>query len=174
MNNLDGILGNVDTSSVHEDTSTEYTSWTDTWMQVCKIISKRSKDPIKKVGALIVDKDNKIISYGYNGMPRVMDGVNNDTIYPWTRENEDPNFNKKSYEIHAELNAILNANQSLKDCTLYVTSACCNECCKAIVQSGIKEVVYIPDDPYNLTFHSIGRDMLRNADIRRNEYTEKI
>lgn len=98
----------------------------------------RSKDPNTQVGACIVSEDNKILSVGYNGMPI---GCDDDTM-PWGREGE---FLETKYPFvaHAELNAILNRpTVSLKNARIYVSLFPCNECAKAIIQSGIKEVVY--------------------------------
>lgn len=167
-NNLDGILGNIDVSIVEEDTDTEYISWDETWMEICKTIAKRSKDPVRKIGALIVNDDHKIVSLGYNGMPNVIEGLDNDKIYPWTKHQDNFEDNKFAYVVHAELNAILNAGQSVKGCTLYVNYNCCNECCKAIVQAGIKKVIYMnkKDKP----IYNIGRRILKNAGIQVIEY----
>lgn len=170
-NDLDGILGNVDTSNVSEDLTTEYISWDQTWMDICQDISKRSKDPVRKIGAVIINDDHRIVSIGYNGMPNVIEGLDNDEIYPWSKHNNREEDNKYAYVVHAEANAIYNAaslGQSVKGCTLYVTYNCCNECCKAIVQSGIKKVVYMnkKDKP----MYNIGRKILKNAGIQVIEY----
>ena len=167
-NNYDGILGRIDTSNIEEDITTHYISWDQTWMEICKIIAKRSKDPVRKVGAIIVNDDHKIVSLGYNGMPNVIEGLNNDEIYPWSKGNDDPKDTKYPYVVHAELNAILNAAQSVKGCTLYVNYNCCNECCKAIVQSGIKKVVYM--NKRNKDIYNIGMRILMNAGIEVIEY----
>ena len=164
--NYDGILGMVDTSDVEEDISTEYISWDQTWMEICQVIAKRSKDPKRKIGALIVNEDNRIISIGYNGMPKTKEGIDNDKVYPWTKVGKSIEDTKYAYVVHAELNAILNAasnGQSVKGCTLYVTYNCCNECCKAIIQSGIKKVVYMYSK--DKAIYNIGREMLNNAGI---------
>lgn len=103
----------------------------------------RSKDPNTQVGACIVSKDNKILSMGYNGLPR---GCSDDE-FPWCREG-DPLDNKYIYTAHSELNAILNyRGGSLENAKLYVTLFPCNECAKAIIQAGITTVVY-DDDKY--------------------------
>ena len=169
-NNMDGILGYVDTSDVHnqEEADLNHISWDETWIEICKVISKRSKDPKRKIGALIVNDDHKIVSLGYNGMPNVMEGLKNDEVYPWGKKDLKIENTKYPYVVHAELNAILNANQSVKGCTLYVTYNCCNECCKAIVQSGIKRVVYINKKDKDI--YNIGRKILKNAGIEVIEY----
>lgn len=167
-NNYDGILGNVDTSRIKEDTTTDYISWDQTWMEICMIIAQRSKDPKRKIGALIVNDDHKIVSLGYNGMPHVMEGLDNDEVYPWGKSSNNIEDTKFPYVVHAELNAILNANQSVKGCTLYVTYNCCNECCKAIVQSGIKKVVYMSHKDKDI--YNIGRKILKYAGVIVQEY----
>ena len=109
-------------------------------MALAKISAKRSKDPNTQVGACIVDEDNRVVSIGYNGFPKGCD----DNIYPWGRDGEFLET-KYPYVVHAELNAILNSNKSLKNTSIYVTLFPCNECCKAIIQSGIKKVYYESD-----------------------------
>lgn len=108
-------------------------------MGIAKLSAMRSKDPRTQVGACIVDGDDRILSMGYNGMPRGCD----DKDFPWDREAEDILDTKYPYVVHAELNAILNYRRgTLQGSTLYVTLFPCNECAKAIIQAGIKKVVY--------------------------------
>ncbi len=119
----------------------DYLSWDEYFMGVAMLAAMRSKDPGTQVGACIVDSNNKILSIGYNGMPT---GCNDDCM-PWEREGE-PLHTKYLYVCHAELNAILNYNGgSLEGAKLYGTLFPCNECCKAIIQSGIKEIIYMSD-----------------------------
>lgn len=120
--------------------NTNYISWDTYFMGVAILASMRSKDPNTRVGACIVDNDNKIISTGYNGFPNGCD----DDIYPWARNGKMLDV-KYTYVVHAELNAILNAKEQLKDKKIYVSLFPCNECAKAIIQSGIKEVIYLSD-----------------------------
>jgi len=116
-------------------------------MGIAVFSAERSKDPNTRVGACIVNDDLKIVAVGYNGMPS---GCNDDDM-PWEREAESPLDTKYPYVCHAELNAILNSGAvSLKGCTLYVTLFPCNECAKAIIQSGIKKVIYY-DNKYQGT-----------------------
>ncbi len=120
---------------------TDYISWDEYFMGVAVLSSKRSKDPNTQVGACIVNPENKIVGVGYNGFPI---GCSDDTL-PWNRKGSFIDT-KYPYICHAELNAILNSNNaSLKNCTIYVALFPCNECAKAIIQSGIKEVVYLSD-----------------------------
>ena len=119
----------------------DYITWDQYFMGIALLSAERSKDNNTQVGACIVDKNNKILSVGYNGMPT---GCNDDEM-PWDREGEFLNT-KYAFVCHAELNAILNYNGgSLEGATLYVTLFPCNECAKAIIQKGIKEVVYVSD-----------------------------
>ena len=113
-------------------------NWDEYFMGIADLSALRSKDPNTKVGACIVDQDHKVVSIGYNGMPRNCD----EDQLSWNKgEGLD---SKYLYVCHAEFNAILNTrnNAALKGCTLYVTLFPCNECSKAIIQTGIKEVVY--------------------------------
>ncbi|MBQ6675035.1 MAG: dCMP deaminase family protein [Ruminococcus sp.] len=116
----------------------DYLSWDEYFMGLSLFSAMRSKDPNTQVGACIVSEDNKILSVGYNGMPI---GCDDDTM-PWEREGEFLDT-KYPFVAHAELNAILNRpTVSLKNARIYVSLFPCNECAKAIIQSGIKEVVY--------------------------------
>lgn len=131
------IESKVNMNKFTKNKEDKYISWDSYFMGVAKMISMRSKDPSCKVGACIV-RDNKILSTGYNGFPRGL----SDKDYPWTKGSEKETENKYFYVVHAELNAILNSNNNVSNSTLYVTKFPCNECCKAIIQSGIKSVIY--------------------------------
>ena len=118
---------------------TDYISWDEYFMGIAILSAQRSKDSNTQVGACIVNEEKKIVSVGYNGMPTGCD----DDLMPWEREGESSLDTKYPFVCHAELNAILNSSISrLKNCTLYVTLFPCNECAKAIIQAGIKRVVY--------------------------------
>ncbi|MCC8169867.1 MAG: dCMP deaminase family protein [Oscillospiraceae bacterium] len=120
----------------------DYISWDEYFMGIALLSAQRSKDSNTQVGACIVNQENKILSLGYNGMPIGCD----DDEMPWEREAENPIDTKYMYVCHAELNAILNRSSgSLDGAKLYVTLFPCNECAKAIIQSGIREVVYMSD-----------------------------
>ena len=115
-------------------------SWEEYFRELVILTSQRSKDPVTKVGACIIDSENRIIGIGYNGFPRGID----DSKFPWTKESNDVSKTKYGYVIHAEVNAILNCNKSnLSGMTLYTTNFPCHECSKLIVQSGIRFVNYI-------------------------------
>lgn len=122
----------------------DYISWDEYFMGIAKLSAMRSKDPSTQVGACIVNKKNRVLSIGYNGLPTGCD----DDEYPWERNEKDPLDNKYPYVVHAEMNAILNNRSgSLEGATIYVTLYPCNECAKAIIQSGIDVVIYA-DDKY--------------------------
>lgn len=139
----------------------DYISWDEYFMGVALLSAERSKDPSTQVGACIVDEDKNIVGTGYNGAPRGID----DNDFPWAREG-DFMETKYAYVCHAELNAILNSTkESLKNCTIYVALAPCNECAKAIIQSGIKKVVYSSDKYSDVPAFIAGRKLLEMAGI---------
>lgn len=118
----------------------DYLSWDEYFMGIAALSALRSKDPSTQVGACIVDGDRRILSMGYNGMPRCC----SDDEFPWDKQ--EGLASKYLYVCHAELNAILNCHSgSVKGCTVYTTLFPCNECAKAIIQSGIAEVIYKED-----------------------------
>ena len=128
------------------DKRTDYLSWDEYFMSVAMLSAMRSKDPNTQVGACIVSKDNRILSCGYNGAPNGFDDDN----FPWKREGN-PLNTKYMYVCHAVLNAILNyrgIGSNLEGAKIYVSRFPCNECAKAIIQSGIKTVIY-KSDKYN-------------------------
>ncbi len=120
-----------------------YLTWDEYFMAIAKLSAMRSKDPSTQVGACIVDKNNRILSIGYNGAPN---GYSDD-IFPWDREGNELET-KYPYVVHAERNAILNYRGSRKDfegAKIYVDLFPCNECAKEIIQAGISEVIYLSD-----------------------------
>ena len=120
----------------------DYINWDEYFMGVAQLAAKRSKDPSTQVGACIVSQDNKILSIGYNGFPI---GCSDDE-FPWEKTDTTPDHNKYLYSTHSELNAILNyRGGSLEGTKLYVTLFPCNECAKAIIQSGIRTLIYDSD-----------------------------
>ena len=117
----------------------DYINWDEYFMGVALLAANRSKDPNTQVGACIVDNDNRILSTGYNGFPQ---GCSDDD-FPWNRD-ESVGETKYQFVVHAELNAVLNARgKTLAGAKLYVGLFPCNECAKAIIQSGIKEVIFL-------------------------------
>ena len=143
----------------------DYISWDEYFMGVAKLAAMRSKDPNTQVGACIVDSNNIILSTGYNGFPY---GCSDDD-YPWEREGEETKYN---YVVHAELNAILNARgKNLKGAKLYVDLFPCNECAKAIIQSGIAEVVYLYDKYAGTAATIASKKMLTSAGVKLTQFT---
>ena len=139
---------------------TDYISWDEYFMGVAMLAARRSKDPSTQVGACIVSPDNIIISTGYNGMPK---GCSDDE-FPWDREGEETKY---PYVVHAELNAILNANgRDLRGSRIYVALFPCNECAKAIIQSGVKEVVYLSDKYLGTKENIASKRMLDAAGVK--------
>ena len=144
----------------------DYISWDEYFMGVAILSGRRSKDPNTQVGCCIVSADNKILSMGYNGLPR---GCSDDE-FPWEREG-DPLENKYFYTTHSELNAILNyRGGSLDGATMYVTLFPCNECAKAIIQSGIRRLVYDSNKYDGTPAVTASKRMLRAAGVELVQY----
>lgn len=141
----------------------DYLDWDQYFMGIARLSALRSKDPSTQVGACIVNNEKKIIGIGYNGLPIGID----DDHFPWGKEGEFLDT-KYPYVCHAELNAILNSTKNLQGATIYVTLFPCNECTKAIIQSGIKNLVYISDKYKDLEMTVASKRMLDGAGI---EYT---
>lgn len=138
-----------------------YISWDDYFMGVALLSAKRSKDPATQVGACIVNQKNKIVGAGYNGLPA---GCNDDE-FPW---NKTGGFleTKYPYVCHAELNAILNnIGIDLHGCRIYTALFPCNECAKAIIQSGIVEVIYLSDKYAGIENFVASKRMLDKAGV---------
>lgn len=145
----------------------EYISWDEYFMGVAILASQRSKDPSTQVGACIVNDDNRIMSVGYNGFPRGC----SDNEYPWDRSGSKGSETKYPYVCHAELNAILNAGgNSLRGCRIYVALFPCNECAKAIIQSGISEVIYISDKYAGDDLVQASKRMLNSAGVKLTQF----
>ena len=145
-------------------------SWDEYFMGMAVLSALRSKDPNTKVGAVIVSPDNKVISIGYNGMPRQL----NEDELSWNKgEGLD---SKYLYVCHAEFNAILNTQVggTLKGATLYVTLFPCNECAKAVIQTGIKEVVYLDNKYEHTTETQASLKMLKLAGVTIRHYEGRI
>lgn len=135
-------------------------------MGIASLSAMRSKDPNTKVGACIVDENHKVVSIGYNGMPIGCD----ESKLSWNKgEGLD---SKYLYVCHAEFNAILNTRNgsALKGCTLYVTLFPCNECTKAIIQTGIKEIVYSCNKYKDEINTQASLKMLQLAGVKIREY----
>ena len=140
-----------------------YISWDEFFMGAAMLCAKRSKDPNTQVGACIVNSENRIVSVGYNGFPA---GCDDDT-FPWERSAEDRYNTKYLYVCHAELNAILNARgTNLTGNRLYVALFPCNECAKAIIQSGITEVIYLSNKYKDTPEPRASKRMLEAAGVK--------
>ena len=135
-------------------------TWDEYFMGLAHLSALRSKDPNTQVGAAIVDENHRVVSVGYNGFPT---GVSDDE-FPWSREG-DVLTSKYAFVVHAELNAILNSQRSVRGCTIYVSLFPCNECAKAIIQSGIKKIVYESDKYNGVDTHSASKRMLKAAGV---------
>lgn len=144
----------------------DYISWDEYFMGISILSAQRSKDGNTQVGACIVSPENKILSVGYNGMPI---GCNDDEM-PWGREGE-PLDTKYPFVCHAELNAILNRSTgSLQNARIYVSLFPCNECAKAIIQSGIKEVIYWEDKYADTDGVKASKKMFQMAGVKMTQY----
>ena len=135
-------------------------SWDEYFMGLAHLSALRSKDPNTQVGAAIVDENMRVVSVGYNGFPK---GCSDDT-FPWEREGGMMDT-KYAYVVHAELNAILNSPRPVSGCTLYVSLFPCNECAKAIIQSGICRVVYESDKYADSDATRVSKAMLEAAGV---------
>ncbi len=149
-----------------QDKRNDYISWSEYFMGIAHLSGMRSKDPSTQVGACIVSNENKILSVGYNGFPT---GCSDDE-FPWGREGDELET-KYPYVTHGEMNAILNyRGGSLEGTKLYVSLFPCNECTKAIIQAGIKKIVY-DSDKYALSPSTIAsKKMLEAAGVSYEQY----
>lgn len=102
-------------------------------VDMAKHVSKLSKDPSTKVGAVIFDEKRRLVSAGYNGFAR---GVQDSPARLHDRDT------KLKLTLHAEKNAILFATAPLNGCTLVVTHPCCAQCAAQTIQAGIKHVIW--------------------------------
>ncbi len=144
-------------------------SWETYFMGIAHLSALRSKDPNTQVGAVIVDQEHKVVSIGYNGFPK---GCSDDE-YPW--ENEGSSLETKYvYVVHAELNAILNSPRTVKGCSIYVSLFPCHECAKAIIQSGIQEIVYESDKYASSESVLASKRMLESAGVKMVQLTKKV
>lgn len=140
------------------DKRKDYINWDEYFMGIAYLSAMRSKDPNTQVGACIVSSENKIMSMGYNGFPNGC----SDEEFPWGKSEDEIN-SKYLYSTHGELNAILNyRGGSLEGSKMYVTLFPCNECAKAIIQAGIRQVVY-DSDKYDGTLAVIASKRMLNA-----------
>lgn len=145
-----------------------YITWDEYFMGIAELSAQRSKDPNTQVGACIVDEHFHIISLGYNGAPT---GYADDLI-PWNIREGNPFLTKYVYVCHSEMNAILNSPISVHGMTLYVTLFPCHDCAKAIVQAGIKEIVY-KEDKYDGTESNVtAKQILDTCHVKYRKYEQ--
>lgn len=135
-------------------------TWDEYFMGLAHLSALRSKDPNTQVGAAIVDENHRVVSVGYNGFPT---GVSDDE-FPWDRSGGVLD-SKYAFVVHAELNAILNSQRSVRGCTIYVSLFPCNECAKAIIQSGIRRIVYESDKYNGVDTNIASKRMLKAAGV---------
>jgi dCMP deaminase len=148
----------------------DYISWDEYFMGVALLSAKRSKDPSTQVGACIVNDKNKIVGAGYNGLPI---GCNDDE-FPWEKQGDFLDT-KYPYICHAELNAILNnIGMDLRNCKIYTALFPCNECSKAIIQSGITEVIYLSDKYAETEVSRASKLMLDKSGIKYRKVESSI
>lgn len=152
----------------------DYLSWDEYFMLLAKLSAARSKDPSTKVGTVIVREDNRILSIGYNGAPNGFEDEN----FPWEKEGEELET-KYPYVCHAELNAVLNYHGSRNDllgAKIYVSLFPCNECAKIIIQSGIKEVVYLSNKYQDTNNNKASLRLFKECGviIRKLEFVDKL
>ncbi len=134
-------------------------------MRMAHVIAERSKDPNTQAGAVIANRSHVVVGLGYNGWPR---GIDDDAL-PWERKGELVDT-KYAYVVHAEENAIYNANANTQDCVIYTTLFPCNECAKTIIQNGIREVIYESDKYHDEPVWVASRKLFDLAGVRYRQY----
>jgi len=136
--------------------------WDKNFLELAKTVSTFSKDPSTKVGAVIVDNDNRVISIGYNGFPK---GIRDDNRL----DNRDLKYDMV---VHAEANALLFANAPVKGCTIYTWPfQPCSRCASLIIQAGIQRVVSIENEETRwVSNFQLAHDMLTEARIKIDHY----
>ncbi len=150
----------------------DYISWDEYFMGVALLSAKRSKDPHTKVGACIINQKKRIVGIGYNGFPMGCD----DSKFPWVNDKDLNALDTKyPYVVHAEANAILNSNiSSLDGATLYVSLFPCNDCAKLIIQSGIKNIVFMDDKYKEENTNIASRRMFDAAGVKYTKLGETL
>jgi dCMP deaminase len=139
------------------------------FMSSAMLSARRSKDPSTKCGATIVSPEGRIIGQGYNGFPNGCKDA-----FSWHREGKFLD-SKYAFVVHAELNAILNATAAMTGSDMFCTLHPCNECAKAIVQAGIKLVVYWSDKYHDTDSAHAARLIFEAAKVETARYqAEKL
>ncbi|RJQ35439.1 cytidine deaminase [Candidatus Parcubacteria bacterium] len=150
----------------------DFLSWDDTFMLMAMLMAQRSKEPNTQTGAVVVDERNVVLGLGYNGFPR---GIGTDDL-PWGKEQDDWVYTKYPYTVHAERNAIYNANKTVAGGKMYCTLFPCNECAKTIIQTGVKELIYFDDKYMNEEYSVAAKKLFDLAGVRYKKYvpTKKL
>jgi len=149
-------------------------SWDNYFMSIARLSAMRSKDPSTQVGACLVSEDNRILSVGYNGTPNGF----SDEYFPWKTTYE--SYDKHYYAIHAERNALSNYRGDKRDlmkAKIYVDLFPCNECAKELIQSGIKEVIYLSDKHATVDIYIASKILFKTCGVAYRQlsgYTEKL
>lgn len=158
---------NIDPFQFKVKKRSDHLSWDEYFMGIAFLSAQRSKDPNTQVGACIVDANKCIIGIGYNGFPRGC----SDSVLPWARSAECDLHKKYPYVVHAEVNAILNkCSANVRGATIYVALFPCNECSKVIIQSGIREVVYLNDYYHDTDACKASRIMFKMSGVKLRQY----
>ncbi len=140
--------------------------WEDYFIEITKLVAKRSDCYSRQVGAIIV-KNNRILATGYNGSPSKMESCS-ERGYCIREDSKQGENLRMCYAIHAEMNCIIQCAKMgicCEDGTLYVTTKPCSDCMKCIIQSGIRKVVYINDYNSPLT-----DELVRLSGIKCEQY----
>ncbi|XP_071087676.1 deoxycytidylate deaminase-like isoform X1 [Haliotis cracherodii] len=133
------------------------------YMAIAIATSRRSRDPVRQVGACVVDDYGRVKAVGYNNMPN-----DDNDMYPWCKDDPDPLQHKRLYVCHAEERAIASCPGDLRGCSIYVTLHPCNGCARLIVLSGIKEVIFLEDR--NNVRYQASRIILKNSGVALKQY----
>ncbi|MBI3632154.1 MAG: AAA family ATPase [Candidatus Vogelbacteria bacterium] len=144
-------------------------TWDECFVSMARIIALRSKDPRTQAGAVIVNQNNVVLGLGYNGFPR---GIENDD-FPWCDGDDFLNA-KYAYVVHAEANAVYNSNGSVQGSKIYCTLFPCNECTKALIQVGIKEVIFECDKHHDENSYIASRRLLDVAGITYRQFISDV
>lgn len=148
-----------------------YIEWEEYFMATALLAEQRSKDPHTQVGACLINEDKRIVGVGYNGFPLRC----SDDDFPWSK-GESPNEldSKHMYVVHAEVNAIIGKPTSeTRGCTIYVTEFPCNNCAKVIIQSHIKNVIYLRNKKDGTKEDFASKKMLDTAGIEYTKFNTK-
>jgi dCMP deaminase len=123
-------------------------TWDETWMAVARQVGQRSLCVRDQIGAVIVDRNNRIVDTGYNGPPRGWQPIHSDKCLSWCPRNQEEPLHPAyddCYSIHAEANALMFSDRTRREGgTIYVSSGTCGACAKLVANSGLEQAVYAP------------------------------